>query len=77
MTDFTEPLLRFIQVESLGQQNVDGKSLPHCWRLVFPPHVSARGNKMLDACVTVTNKTKKLRIDSLESLGDTVMGAIV
>jgi len=77
MTDFTEPLLRSIQVESLGQQKVDGKSPPHCCRLVFPPHASARGNKMLDACVAVMNQMKKHRIDILESLGDAVLGAIV
>jgi hypothetical protein len=28
---------------SIGQQKSDGKDDPHCLRLEFPPHVSARG----------------------------------
>jgi hypothetical protein len=76
MTDLTEPLLRLIQVEDLGQQKEDGKSLPHCCKSVFPPHVSACRGKRVDACVTVTSKTKRHRTDIRDSLGADVTGAI-
>lgn len=77
MTDLTEPLLRFMQVEDLGQQKEDGKSPPHCWSSALPPHVSAWRTKRADACVAVMKKMKRHRTDKRDSLGEDVVGAIV
>ena len=78
MTDCTElPVLRDMQVDSLGQQNEDGKPFPHCWKPAVPPHVSACRKRRLDACVGVMSDAKRQRTDIGESLGHVVVGAIM
>lgn len=75
ITDCTEVLLRDMQVVLAGQQNDEGKSVPHCCRPCFPPHVASCRAKRLAACVEEMAEVRRQKMDTLEILP--VMDAIL
>lgn len=50
MTDCIDGLLSDMHVVSFGQQNEEGKPVPHCWRLAMPPHVESCLANIAVAC---------------------------
>lgn len=63
---------------SVGQQNEDGKPVPHCWRLDFPPHIGSCLEAMCDACAEAeTDAVRKNRKDILDRRGKTEDRVIV
>jgi hypothetical protein len=77
MTDWVTALFRGMHVVSFGQQKSDGKPVPHCWRLDFPPHVGACRRKMCEACVVVARADARRKYaDILERRGRFDKGAM-
>ena len=77
MTDWTDALLRGMQLVSLGQQKEDGKPAPHCCRLSSPPHTGACREKRVDACAVVKADAMRPKMNILDKRGCDVGEAII
>lgn len=75
MTDTASVLLTRVQVVSLGQQNSEGRSLPHWTSVSIPPHTASSRRKRLEA--DMLGIVMASRRDILESLAKPILESIV